>query len=64
MTKNLSEVQQIVVTKVEEPVDEPRGEVFKLLIFNNQEVVHMEHFADANDLLGEIKSYLEDLKSI
>lgn len=54
---------QIVITKCEEPVDEPRGEVFRIALFDNKELVDTFHHSTEADVLDTVKSYLEDLRS-
>lgn len=56
-------IKQIVITKVEEPVDTPQGEVFKVSLFNSKECVDTFHIGWEPDVLNCIKSYLEDLEA-
>lgn len=56
-------IVQIVITKVEEPVDEPRGEVFKVTLFDRKETVDSFHCSTEADAHETIGLYLEDLES-
>lgn len=56
-------IYQIVITRVEEPVDAPRGEVFKISLFDRKECVDTFHHGSEESALEEIKNWLEDLRS-
>lgn len=58
------ELSQIVITCIEEPVDTPRGEVFKIAIFDRKECVDVFHCDDEAGTVDLIRMYLEDLRSV
>ena len=54
-------LSQIVITKTEEPVDAPRGIVFKIAIFDNKECVDTFYVSTENEVFNLVSDYLEDL---
>lgn len=56
-------ISQIVITRVEEPVDAPQGEVFKVTVFDGKGVVDQWHFGSESDVIDCIRGELEDLVS-
>ena len=54
---------QIVITFVEEPVDAPRGEVYKVTVFNRKGVVDSWYYADLANALVCVQGEMQDLRS-
>lgn len=56
-------LSQIVITLVEEPVDEPRGEVYKVAVFDSKVCVDTFYHAFAKDAVDEVECLIRDLVS-
>lgn len=54
-------LRQIVITRCEEPVDAPRGIVFKVTLFDSKECVDTFYCNTEADVHEELSVYLEDL---
>lgn len=57
----MEKVIQIVITFQEEPVDTPRGEVYKVVSFGNGGVLDHWYFSDIESALVCVKGEMEDL---
>lgn len=60
----MPKICQITIIKTEEPVDAPRGEVFKVTVFNEKEVVDCWYFADLIDAMQCVQGEMQDLVAI
>jgi hypothetical protein len=59
----MTKLNQIIITKCEEPIDQPRGEVFCVELFDGKKVVDIWHHGQEEEVLDTVKTYLEDLTS-
>lgn len=54
-------LSQIVITKIEEPVDKSRGIVWKVALFDSKECVDVFYCPTEADVHERLTIYLEDL---